>query len=181
MNEPTEIRAGDTVEWTEDWSSLGYSAADGWGAEYTFFGPKKTTVSGVASGSGFTFTLSAAGSASMTVGSYGLIGRVSKDSKVYTVFDGRATVLANPASVTDGTDVRSKAQIICEAIQEYWMTKNPDHVSGLSALGVSVNYKDDRNILAVYSFWKRQWDTELAADRRKRGQATGKTYHLRFG
>jgi hypothetical protein len=180
MYEPLEIRAGDTVEWTEDWSSKGYSASNGWTAQYTFFGPKKQTVDGVADGTGFTFTLTAALSGALTAGSYGLICRVSKSPEVYTVFDGRVTVKLNPTGTADGADVRSTAQIICESIEAYWTTKNPDCVSSLSALGVVVNYKDDRNVLAVYNRWKRQWDAELAKDRSIRGQATGKTYYLRF-
>ena len=180
MNEPLEIRAGDTVEWTEDWSALGYSAADGWGAQYTLYGPKKVTVNGQTSGSGFAFTITAEDSAALSAGTYGLLCRVSKEGSVKTVFDGKTTVLLNPAETSDGADVRSKAQIICEAIETYWSTKNPDCVSGLTALGVSVNYKDDRNVLSVYNFWKRKLDAETASDRVRRGQATGKTFYLEF-
>jgi len=180
-NEPQEFRAGDTITWTKDWSSDGYSAADGWAAKFIFYGPAKVEVEGTASGSSFIFTLPSETSASMTPGVYALVGQVSKDGTVYTVFDGKATVTADPSKQTTAVDVRSKAQIICENIETWWATTNPDCAQALNALGFNVQYMSPEAIQKVYGYWKRKWNNEIAADRVKRGKPSGKNYLLRFG
>lgn len=179
MFELTTFRAGDTVEFEEDFSSLGYSALDGWTAACSLYGPATKNFTVATDSAGFIFTLSAADSGALSAGTYGLICRVTKDAEVYTVFDGKITVTGTPASITD---VRSTAQIICEGIETFWKTGNgADLTQAMSALGISVQYADPSEIRKLYTFWKARWDVEKAADRINRGQETGKTYYLRFG
>jgi hypothetical protein len=184
MFEVTTFRSGDTLEFEEDFSSLGYSAVDGWTATCTLYGPAVKAMTTAVDGSGFKFTLTAADSAAMAAGTYGFVCRVSKSPEVHTVFDGKITITANPTAVAVSTDLRSKAQIICENI-ETWMADGTDVTKGncaqaLGALGINIQYMTPRDIKETYAFWKSRWDAETARERVARGQSSGKTYYLRF-
>lgn len=105
--EPTEFRAGDTVQWTK---SLADYSADEWGLTYYLVGPgPKLTIAATADGSDFSISISAAQTATLQAGEYYLEGKVSNGTQVLTVFPMAAvTVLPNLASdATQGFDGRT--------------------------------------------------------------------------
>lgn len=179
MHEPENVNAGDTVTWSETFN--GYSAADGWALTYYLRGPMNVDITGVASGSGFTLTLTAAQSAPLPPGTYSYIARASKLLEVYTVSSGTITIKANLATAAPGYESRTKAQIIVEGIEDWLSTKGVDCAQELNAAGVNVQYMTMKEINQTLSYWKRVRASELKAEKIARGETGGGQILYGFG
>lgn len=83
--EPTEFRAGETVQWTK--SVPDYTYADGWRLTYYLRGPVPLSIATTADtdGRGFAVTIDAATTAALQPGSYWLEGRVVLAGASYSI------------------------------------------------------------------------------------------------
>ena len=135
LNEPTQIQSGDTIKWSESFSD--YSASSGWALTYYIRGNANLNVSGVANGTGFDITITAAQSATLSSGIYSFVGKVSKDDEVFTVTSGAFDVLPNLAEVEAGYEARTHAQIALEKIEQCIEKILSDENASASFNGVS--------------------------------------------
>ena len=133
--EPTQITAGDTVQWTRTDLSGDYSAADGWALTYYIVGAVNLSVTATADGTGFDVTISATSSATLTTGDYALTGRVSKDGEVFTVYSGRLNVLPNLATAEAGSETRSYWRRVRDALRALLETTAPDPTQAYTIFG----------------------------------------------
>lgn len=116
MNEPTKFRRGDTVEWSEDFST-DYPADDGWALTYYFRGDSKLDVTAVANGKTFDVTITATQSNKLVKGVYSFIARATKAAEIFTVSEGRVEVFANLAEEIAGFEGRSKIRIALDQVE----------------------------------------------------------------
>ena len=115
--EPSEFRAGDTVEWTKDDLTADYPASDGWSLTYHLRNAtSKIDFAGVANGDVFDVTLESSATATYAAGTYRAIGRVNKGAVLKTVWTGTIVILADL-----GEDVfiddRRHAEKVLDAIE----------------------------------------------------------------
>lgn len=115
--EPSQITAGDTVQWTRtDLSD--YLPADGWALSYVLINSAaKITISATTSGTGYAVTVSAATSAAYTAGKYKWQAYVTNSgtSQRKTVDSGEIEIKPNFSSQTT-YDSRSHVKKVLDAI-----------------------------------------------------------------
>jgi len=116
MPEPIEFTAGDTVIFNRTLKD--YSPADGWALSYTLVGQGGVLKDkqGVSNGTGFDFEFTADETAVLRRGEYRLIGRVSRASVKFTVYNGDVSVCQNLFDADKAVDTRHRLEIRLEAI-----------------------------------------------------------------
>ena len=125
MNIPSEIRAGDTIQWrdVQGVDNLGNAVSS---SDYTLTYWLRTNtaseganVTGTAYGTGWEFTITAATSAGFDAGSWYWQAIASKAGSVITLGSGQLTVLAalSYAGTPGALDGRSQAQKDLDAVQ----------------------------------------------------------------
>ena len=125
---PNEVRAGDTLRWTREFTD--YPASDGWALAYTLVSSTAVaTINASADGDGFDVTVTAAISAAFVPGRYTITEFVTKALERVTLNIKPLRVLANLAGASAGTDVRSHARKMLEAIETWLETKSPTAAS----------------------------------------------------
>lgn len=175
--EPTQITAGDTVQWTRTDLSGDYSAADGWALTYYIVGAVNLSVTATADGTGFDVTISATSSATLTTGDYALTGRVSKDGEVFTVYSGRLNVLPNLATAEAGSETRS-----------YWRKYRDDIRAALAVYGTdgtqAYTIMGERAVtLRTLDDWHKALalaESMVSAEEAAAGRGGGKNILMRF-
>lgn len=99
--EPMELRAGDSWRW--DRAVASYPPSDGWALSYILRRGEDAakTVSATASSDGDFFEVRVAANATQTYppGLYQIVGRVSKDTDRFTIFEGYVVVLGDLATM----------------------------------------------------------------------------------
>lgn len=115
--EPTRIVAGDSIEWTK--SIPDYPADLSWVLSYVMLctGVSPTTITSTASGSDHAVSISAATTAAFAAGTYHWTSLVTKGSERKTISSGVWEVIANPATATTITDLRTHAEKCLAAIE----------------------------------------------------------------
>jgi hypothetical protein len=113
------ITAGDTLAFTE--TVADYPASAGWTLTYRLV-PRATggaaiTFSASASGDAYAVSVAAATTATWAAGDYGWSSYVSKGLERYSVGGGQVEIFPDPATVAVGTDRRSHAQKMLDAIE----------------------------------------------------------------
>ena len=113
--EPTTFRAGDFLTWSKSLSD--YPANAGWVLAYTLINAStKITITAGASGADHLVSVAAATTAGYAAGNYSVMGRVTKATEIYTIFDGTIEILPNLAALAT-YDGRSHAKKMLEAIE----------------------------------------------------------------
>ena len=119
MNEPDQIVAGTSYTWTEQWTSY---PAPAWSLQYTINGPVKLQVSGVTLGSGFQITLTTTNTGTLVPGRYAYQAVATNGSQSVIASQGTMQVLAGLAGLAAGTDQRTDAQVILDAVSYTHLT-----------------------------------------------------------
>lgn len=175
--EPTEWRVGETVKWEKDLSAH-YPADGGWTLTYTLLNSaQRYTAAGAASGKKFLITLSAATTATYAVGTYSLIGRVSKAGEVFQIYAGTVTLRPDLISAVD---TRSHVKKVLDAIEAVIAgTATKEQAS--YAIGTrSLQRRSIPELLVLRSTYKAEYERELDAEHIARGEGTGKKVLTRF-
>jgi len=115
--EPTEVTAGDTIQWRREDLTEHYPAST-WTLTYYAYGlPGKFNVVATADGDEFAIEVTATASQAWQEGDYTVKGYVTKDAQRFEVYSGRLTVAANPVAIPEQFDDRSFAKKSLDAIE----------------------------------------------------------------
>ncbi len=177
--EPTQIRAGDTVQWTVD-RLTDYKPADGWSLTYYIAGAGGVLVqTATTSGQGYAVTLTAAQTGVLIPGDYAIEGKVSMSPYVFTVYSARLCVLVNMATATTSTDTRSFNRRVRDALRALTESIAPDPTQAYTIFGeraVTLMTAEERmKMLALYEDKVLQEERSATANS---GQRTG--IYMRF-
>ncbi|MDZ7595866.1 MAG: hypothetical protein U0932_14555 [Thiobacillus sp.] len=159
-NEPTEIRAGDSVAWERALED--YSAADGWALKYRLLWATGTAVAITSTGSGtlHSVSLSAADTAPFAAGTATLVAYVEKGSGAALE---RKTLESNvikvlPNLTTAPThDGRSDNRIALEAARaalKSYMEKGQLHVAEYSIAGRVMKFRTPDEITTLIRYYE---------------------------
>lgn len=179
--EPTEFRAGDTIQWVK--SLADYSAAEGWTLKYYLVASqRKITITATASGSDFAVTISATDSATLSAGPASLVGVVTSDSETHTIGPQlTVTILPNFASDADvqaGFDGRTHARKMLDALESAQLSDNNSRIVSYTIFGErSVTLMNAEEWQKQHSYWRNivvQEERQAAIDRGETG--AGKVY-----
>lgn len=119
--EPTQIVAGDTVNWTRTLAD--YLSTDSWVLSYQFRlqeGTGTLTVTAATLGTGYAATITAAQSAPLPAGLWRWDAYVTKAAERYRVDSGTLTVAPNLAALTGALDLRSPAKRAYDNAIQIW-------------------------------------------------------------
>lgn len=176
MYEPSIIKAGFTLEWTESLSD--YKASDGWALKYILINSttKISSIVATASGDDHLISIPAATSANFTAGSYRWISYVEKGLEKYEIAYGYVTIEANliTAATNDFRSENRKNYELLLTAQQNWAANG--EAASISIGGRAVSYRTFDELKSAIATYKRLvTDEELAAD-----IAAGKRTRPRF-
>lgn len=178
-NEPTVIRAGDTVAWSRDLPE--YSAADGWALKYRLLWPSATAVDIASTGSGTTHSVSLTSTqtAAFAAGSATLVAFVEKAG---TPVD-RVTLESRPITVLpyllgaathDGRTANQIALANARAALASYMAKGQLHVAEYTIAGRVMKFRAADEITSLIQYYEREVFKELSAQALLNGVSAGR-------
>lgn len=179
--EMLELNAGDLLEWTRDLG--GDFLASAWTVTYYLVGPAKYTIPTAGSGTTFSVSVTPANTAAWLPGEYALRGFATKtNNSRIQIYDGKLTILEDPSQMADGTDTRSHAKKMLDAIEEVMRTRasRPEKERDLQGMAQSYIYKTDEELRNEWAFWKEEYNRELEADGLLRGESPVHKIAVRF-
>jgi hypothetical protein len=182
-NEPTVIRAGDSVAWTRELPE--YSAADGWALKYRLLYAVGTAVAIASTGVGTTHTveLTSAQTAAYLAGTATLVGFVENAGT-----GARATLESTPVTIlTDLTtaanhDGRSANQIALAAARaalEKYVAAGQLHVAEYDIAGRRMKFRSSTEITDLIEHYEREVFKERAIAAAVNGVSAGRV-QVRF-
>lgn len=178
MDEPSVIRAGDTIAWQRDVPQ--YPAADGWVLRYRVVWPTGTPQSFAATHLGanrWAVDLAAATTAGWAAGAATLVAYVDRSSPTAQRETLSVTPLAiEPNIATVATfDARSQAQRALEDLRAALASyARRGHVSEYEIAGRRVRFRNSAEIVALIDHYER----EVARERRAAGLLPGAGGHI---
>ena len=171
-NEPSEIIAGDALSWSRSLSD--YPASAGWSLSYALRGPKKIDINTVADGDAFQVAVSSAVSSAWPAGLYKWFALATKDGERYTVDQGGLEILADPAVLADGADLRPHVLKVLDAIEAVLEGKASEDQLQYKLDGVEIARIPPLDLLE----WRRrycvEWNNHLKSEGRKKGRRSNK-------
>jgi hypothetical protein len=161
---PTEIRAGDTVQFTRAYGD--FPPADGWTLSYTLNGQSKARVDATTSGGGYLFTVPATKTAQLLPGTYRYVITASLAGARHTVEEGAVRLAADPVESTAGAQEHQDEKELRLIDLELLARAQSDHTE--YSIG-------DRSLKRESLESLRTWRTQLRARiaRRRRGGRLG--------
>lgn len=179
-NEPTTLRAGDTVAWTRELAE--YSAADGWSLKYRLLWPVGVAadISAVGTGTLHSVNLSAADTASFTAGPATLVAYVEKGAGATleraTLQSQSITVLPSLAAATayDGRSANAIALANARAALASYMAKGQLHVASYDVGGRTMTFRAATEITDLIAYYEREVFKENALLAAVNGVAAGR-------
>ena len=168
MNEPDKLIAGATYTWNEDWSGKGYPATT-WTCQYTFNGPSKLQVSGIASGAGFVITLSSTNTATLAPGTYAFLATVTSAGQTFVVSQGTILVSLSIAAQAAGQEQRSVNKQILDALEASMVNAATRDQLEMQIGGRSIKYMSLAEKIKALNFFRRA----VASDKVKEKAANG--------
>ena len=121
---PTEIRAGDTVQWRRTLPD--YLAGDGWSLRYALVSASAAYNATAASdGDDHLLTVAATTTAGWAPGRYALTEYVVKGAERFTLATTQLQVLPDLAAASSGLDTRTHARKVLDAIEAGLESKAP--------------------------------------------------------
>ena len=178
--EPTQIRAGDTIEWKR--SIDDYKASEGWTLKYAFRGSAGSIdITSSADGDEHLISVTPATSAAYSAGNYDVMGWAEKGSDRYTVFTSRIEVLVDLEAAGSSYDGRTHVKKTLDAIEAVLENRATKEIEESTIEGVMIkriNHEELIRFRQKYLSWYRQ---EQAAEKLKLGMGSGRTILTRFG
>ena len=179
MNAPKEITAGFTYEWEETFSQY---PASTYGLTATFilntYGNTRYTVTAVANGDGFSFTIPATVSADFTAGNYKLYLFVTLGAAKYLVGNQDVVIKANPLTATG--DTRSHIQKVLDAIEAVLENRATQEYQSMSINGYSITQMSPEELLKLRSYYKNELRKANNLDRINNGGSPSNTIKVKF-
>lgn len=180
MNEPKQIRAGDSISWTE---TGGDHPAPTWTLKYYVRGEGgKLDITATASGTDHLVALTASQTASLKPGIYGYQGRFENGSNITTLDDkvGTFEVLANLALTPDGLDQRSHVRIVRDALQAAIEGRATKAQESITIAGRAIAYLKPAELRLEWKHYDHFVKDEERAEKMKKGMKSGKNIQVRF-
>lgn len=170
--EPTELTAGDTVQWTR--SLADFPAGDGWVLSYVLINSAaKITITASASGDDHAVSVSAATSSAWTAGKYQWQAYATLASDRHLVGTGTVQIKPNFAAATT-YDGRSHAHKVLEAIEAALESRaTNDQLDILTtSFGDRSIGRDKSRLLELRDRYRREVRAEEDAERAAQGLPT---------
>lgn len=165
MNEPTVIRAGDSVAWTE--SLPEYPASAGWVLNYRLLWPAGTAVdiATTAAGDDHAVSLAATDTDGWQAGSATLVKWVEKTPQRITLGQQPLTVLPDltVAATFDGRTSNQKSLAAAKTALESYLTGGQAVVAEYDIAGRKMRFRDTDQILQLIAHYEREVNREAAA------------------
>jgi hypothetical protein len=182
MNLPLQIRIGDTVKWSEpavgDYSAPTYTRTV---SLRQATGSITIDVVGVANGSGWDFTLTAAQSATLAAGDVYAQDYVTLGGERYTLADGTIKALGNLAAAAGAFDGRLQSEKDLAAVQAAIRAKIAGgDVQEYSIGGRSLKKIPVADLIALENKLKADVASEKRAARVAAGLPSGRNLFVRF-
>lgn len=168
-NEPTVVRAGDSIVWTRELSE--YSAAAGWALKYRLLYPAGTPTDIASTGAGtlHTVSLTATATGTWAAGSATLVGYVERGSGAslerVTLESTPITILPNLAAAAahDGRSANQIALGHARAALASYMAKGQVHVAGYNIGGRTMTFRGADEIIKLITHYEREVARESLA------------------
>ena len=184
-NEPTAIRAGDSVSWTRELPD--YSAADGWALKYRLLYATGAAVTIASTGVGtlHTVALTSANTAVWAAGSATLVAYVEKGAGAslerVTLESTPVTILPDltAAATHDGRSANQIALANARAALDSYMAKGQGHVAEYDIAGRRMKFRASGEITDLIQHYEREVFKETALQAAVNGVAAGRV-QVRF-
>lgn len=182
MSIPRQVIAGDHYEFTEAYGE--YPATSGWTAKLYLVGINPQSVNATPDGSSFKFTIPSTVSKDWTPDLYRASIRVTLAGVEHTVDESTIEVIQNPATAPPGTDIRTHARKVLDAIKatmEGRATK--EHESSMvgppGGMQTQVSLLSPQDLVYWFNVYSTMVDREEQEDLVNKGNQ-GKRYYTRF-
>jgi hypothetical protein len=159
-----KLTAGDTLSF--DTTVVDYPASDGWTLTYRLVPTGTGTVitfTASANGDAYAVSVSAATTANWAAGDYSWSSYVSLSGERYTVEQGFLTISPNPATYAAGTDLRSHARIVLDAVEAVIEGRASLDQEEYTINGRSLKRTKLEDLLKFRAFYKMELAKEEAA------------------
>ena len=184
MNEPLQIRAGDSASWTETDDT--YPPSDGWTLKYFLSNQTNTlTLTATDDGSSYSINITPSGSSTWVPGKYSWARFVTKGSgeseERHTLANGSVEILPN-LSAAVAYDTRSDARVIYDgliAAYKDFISSNGT-MQSFSIGSKSVTFKSSKEILDQIKYWASIVRTEEDAANVANGGTSRRRVGTRF-
>lgn len=180
--EPTSVYAGDTVKWTK---SLDDYPADEYTLSYVLHLESSVAASPItfnasADGTYHSVAVAAATTADWAAGEYVWYSYATKASERYSVDSGRLTVKPDPATVAAGTDLRTHARTVLDAIESVLEGRSSRDQEELELDGQKLKRTPIVDLLKLRDRYRIEVINEENADKIAKGLDTGARILTRF-
>lgn len=182
--EPSEIIAGDTLQWNRQDLSSDYPASL-WTLKYYFAGPNGAfNITATADGAYFAIAATAAVTAAYPEGDYKWSAYVSTGSGAtlerHEIDNGVCTVKPNIANKTAGYDPRSHVKKVLDAIEAAVEGRASRTDLAYTIQGRSISHIPPTELIKWHSHYKQLYKQEQDAERIKNGLGTSRKILTRF-
>lgn len=185
MNIPSNLTAGDSVQWDDEpfaANGVRYDSST-YALTYELRGPKQLTVQATPSGAGWRSAIAVEASAGLSAGTYWWAAVVTGTGIRLTVGSGKLEVLPDLASVSvDGYDGRSMAE---KALADAEAALADLNASGKRvkkyAIGTrNAEYYTAAELLTAVNYWRLRVMNEKTAESIANGLGNPRNLHVRF-
>ena len=181
MSLENTVYAGDTLEFTS--SVPDHPASDGWTLKYRL-APRATgaeiDITATASGDDYLISVSAATTAGWVAGWYTYTAFVEKASERYTVERGQMQVLPASTTLADGTDTRTHARKVLDAIEAVLENRATLDQESYAINGRSLKRMPIADLLKLRQLYRAEVAGEEAAAKLAAGLGTARKVQVRL-
>lgn len=180
MNEPTQLRAGDTATWSETVDD--YKASAGWTLKYALrSNVGSINITSAADGDDHEVSLTAAVTAAYTAGMYQYQAYIENAATTirHTLYTGAMEILSNLVSA-GAIDTRTHIRKVFEAIKARIEGRAGKEYDSVQIAGRNVALLKPEELVKWYHHYERLLDQEEANERVARGENIGGMIVARF-
>lgn len=180
--EPTEIIAGDTLQWTK--TITDYPAGDGWTLKYKFINADGGfDITSTADGDDHAISETAATTLAYSPGTYSWISYVdNSSSERFTIARGTIEVLPDLADQAAGYDNRSHAKTMLDAIESTLEGKATNYQLDLlrKSLGDKAIDRNPEMLKKWRTYYRAEYQQEINKEKFKQGKSSGRIIKVQF-
>lgn len=141
-----------------------YPADQGWEITYTLIGSSENqTFTSTPDGPDHLVSLASSDTTNWPAGDYHWVAQIGDGTDRYTLGEGRITIKADPASITAGTDLRSHAEKMLEAIESVIEGRASQAAEEMSFEGRSIKFIPITELVPLRDRYRRMVEQERIA------------------
>lgn len=182
--EPLALRAGESASWRK--ALPDYTPGAGWALKYRVVGEAVVEFTATADGEAWLATLTAVQTGTLNTGTAGasklarLFGYAEKGAERVVVYENALHVHANPTTLAAGSDTRSHARKVLEAIEATIEGRATSDQVAYTIQGRSLQRFSAEELLRLRASYRAAVAREEARDAAAAGRATGRRILVRF-